>query len=231
MNKIRTLLALPQSLLFCLWHLPFKQAIKIPIIIYKPKYFSVTGKVIIDSNNISFGMIRLGLFMTSLYPNSGIRWDNKGKIIFKGRCCIGANSAISILHSSSYLEFGDNFSCSSSVRINCDYKIIFEERIRIGFDTTIMDSSLHRLKDMDGNFISRGYDEVFIGANTWIASSCLVMSGTRMPQYSIVAARSLLNKDYSQSPTHSLFAGSPAKFIKHGMWRDMDDNKVVIENE
>ena len=83
--KLRTFFALIPSVIFCFWYLPFKQAIKIPIIVYCPRIFKFGGRVIIDSDKIYFGMIRLGLFITNQYPNAGIRWYNKGTIVFKGR--------------------------------------------------------------------------------------------------------------------------------------------------
>ena len=225
--KLRTLLALVPSLFFCLKYLPFRQAIKIPIIIYNPHYYCMRGKVIIDSPVITFGMIRLGIFITNQYPNSGIRWHNQRTIVFKGRAAIGANSAITVLRENSYLEFGDNFGNAASLRLNCDYRIIFCKNVLIGWDVSVMDSAMHRIKDLDGNFLGKGYDEVIIEENVWIASQCLILQGTRVPAYSIVAARSLLNKHYN-IPTYSLLAGIPARLIKTGVYRDINDDKILI---
>jgi len=227
--KIKTLLALFPSIFFCLRYLPLKQAIKLPIIIYKPKFHCLDGKVIINSRKISFGMIRIGLFITNLYPNTGINWYNKGTIVFKGKACIGANSFITVLRENSYLEFGDNFGNSSTLRINCDYRIILQDNVLIGFDVVILDSSLHRLKNSEGKFIGKGYDEVYLGNGTWIASNCIIMQGVKTPDFSVFGAHSLLNKDYAKYHGFSLFAGSPAKFIKEGVWRDPKDNKITID--
>ena len=225
--KLRTLLALVPSLFFCLKYLPFRQAIKIPIIIYNPHYYCMRGKVIIDSPVITFGMIRLGIFITNQYPNSGIRWHNQGTIVFKGRAAIGANSAITVLRENSYLEFGDNFGNAASLRLNCDYKIIFKDNVRIGWDVSIMDSSMHRLKNIDGEFINKGYDEIYIGANTWIGSECMILQGSRLPDYTVVAAHSLVNS-HVDVPSYSLIGGGPAKLIKTGVWRDINDDKIII---
>lgn len=100
-------------------------------------------------------MIRLGLFVTNQYPNSGIRWYNQGTIVFKGNVAIGANSAITLLRKDSYVEFGANFGNVTSLRLNCDYRIIFKENVRIGWDVSIMDSSMHRLKILTVNLLVR----------------------------------------------------------------------------
>lgn len=228
MGKLRTLLALIPSLFFCIRYLPFKQAIKIPIIIYNPHLYCLKGKIQIISPKITFGMIRLGLFVTNQYPNSGIRWYNQGTIVFKGNVAIGANSAITLLRKDSYVEFGANFGNVTSLRLNCDYRIIFKENVRIGWDVSIMDSSMHRLKNIDGEFISKGYDEIYIGANTWIGSQCIVLQGARLPDYTVVAAHSLVNSHVNTIPSYSLIGGSPAKFIKNGVWRDINDDKIII---
>ena len=229
--KLRTLWALIPSLLFCLRYLPFRQAIKIPILVYKPKFSKLRGKVIIDvpPRDVTFGMIRLGLFITNQYPDTGIRWYNVGTVVFKGKACVGSNSAITVLREGSYLEFGDNFGNASSLRVNCDYRIVFQGNVRIGWDVSVLDSSMHLLKDLDGNFVGKAYAEVVLGRNTWIAAKCTILQGTKLPDYSVVGACSLLNKDYTNYSPYSLFVGSPARYVKTGVWRDMEDDKIKIE--
>lgn len=173
-------------------------------------------------------MIRLGLFITNQYPNSGIRWYNKGTIVFKGKATIGADSSITLLRESSYVEFGLNFVSTTSLRLNSDYKIIFNDNVLIGWNVSIMDSSMHRLKDLEGHFLNRGYDEIYIGANTWIGSQCMILQGSRLPDYTVVAAHSLVNSHVNTIPSYSLIGGSPAKLIKNGVWRDINDDKIII---
>lgn len=204
---------------------------KIPIILYKPKLYCIKGKVIIDAPKIRFGMIRMGLFITNQYPNKGISFYNKGTILFKGDACIGANSAITVLRNNSYVEFGECFGNSSSLRINCDYRIILCCAVRCGCNVQIMDSAMHRLKNEQGLFVGRGYDEVVIGSHTWLATDVTVMQGTKLPSHSVVAARSLCNQDYSLYGSFGLYAGIPAKHKRGGVWRDINDDSVIIENE
>lgn len=229
-RKIATLWALPFSAIFCLLHLPIRQAVKLPIIIYKPSlaFFFSKGKFIIDSPDIHFGMIRLGLWMTYQYPNSGIRGVNNGTIVFKGNVGIGANSAIIVSHKTSFLEIGDNFSSSTSLHLNCDYRILFGKNIRIGWNVIIMDSAMHRLKNTDGSYTSSGYNEICIGDNNWLATNCLVLPGTRTANKQLFAARSVVNRDYSTEPECSLWAGAPAVLKKTGIWRDVYDDRIDL---
>lgn len=69
-NKIKNLIkAVPyifQTVYFNFHHLPFKQAIFLPIILYKPQLVSIKGKIIIDGEAFP-GMIKLGLHGVSIY--------------------------------------------------------------------------------------------------------------------------------------------------------------------
>lgn len=70
MNKIFTYLellwhwrmALIPSLYFNLRYLPFKQGVKMPILINKPHLHKMNGKIVIDAAKITTGMIKLGGF-------------------------------------------------------------------------------------------------------------------------------------------------------------------------
>lgn len=57
-NKIKNLIkAVPyifQTVYFNFHHLPFKQAIFLPIILYKPQLVSTKGKIIIDGGGVSW---------------------------------------------------------------------------------------------------------------------------------------------------------------------------------
>ena len=102
---------------------------------------------------------------------------------------------------------------------------------RCGCNVQIMDSSMHRLKNKNSDFVSRGYDEVVIDHDTWLAANVTVMQGTHLPPFSVVAAHSMCNDDYRNNDTHSLFAGIPAKYKTTGIWRDINDDNVTIDLE
>ena len=48
------------SLYFNLRYLPFKQGVKMPILINKPHLHKMNGKIVIDAAKITTGMIKLG---------------------------------------------------------------------------------------------------------------------------------------------------------------------------
>lgn len=67
------------SIYFNFKFLPFNQAIKLPILVYKPQFYSLKGKITINCK-VHFGMILLGC-KGSLYDdfrNGSIRFNLKG---------------------------------------------------------------------------------------------------------------------------------------------------------
>lgn len=230
LNKIwkqRSILrSLPYTIYFNFYYLPFKQAIKLPILLYKPELLKVNGKVIIDAAVLKTGMIRLGFRTVSLYPNSGIMWENHGgTVVFNGKCNIGNDSAISIGIKGN-LIFGDNFKATANMKLTSYCSIKFGNNVLVAWEVIIMDTSFHKLKDLDGNPKGKVMTPISIGNNNWITTRCMVMKGTKTPNFCIFGAGSFLNKNYSNYPSHILLAGSPLEIKAEGIWRDMEDDSI-----
>lgn len=217
---------LPTTLFFNFYYLPLKQAIHLPILLYKPKLLKCGGKVKIDTADVHFGMIILGKFNCSLYPNSGISIENNGgTLIFKGKALIGNNSFISI-SSRGVLVVGDSFECNASFKLACHNKITFENNVSFGWDCLVVDSDFHRLtmRNSEASQLMHSYGEVFIGHDSWIATNSIVLKNSSLPMFSVVGAGSLLNKSYSTP--YTLWAGIPASAKKNGVYRDRDNDKI-----
>jgi acetyltransferase-like isoleucine patch superfamily enzyme len=215
------------SLYFNFHYLPLKQAIKLPVVLFKPKLLNCKGKINIESENIKTGMIQLGEYMVSLYPKTGIIWENNGgQVIFKGKCIIGDLSALSI-GEKAICEFGNNFRATSGLKLTSYFHIKFNENVLIAWEVIIMDTSFHRLKDLDGKFKNKGYGSITIGKNNWITTRSMILSGTITPDYCTVGAGSILNKDYSDFPTHVLLAGNPVGVKAKDLWIDLNDFDIA----
>lgn len=228
MNRFKIIFKISwiSTLYFNFHYLPFKQALKIPIFLYKVTLLKCHGEIILESKVIKPGMIRFGERLVSLYPNGGLIWENHGgKVIFKGNCTIGNASAISI-GEKGICSFGNNFRANASFKLTSHYQITFGENTLIAWDLIVMDTSFHRLKDVNGNFKSRGYAPVVIGKNNWITTRCMILSGTKTPDYCSVGAGSILNKDYTHFPTHILIAGNPIEIKAKDVWIDLTDHDI-----
>lgn len=219
--------SLPYTIYFNFHYLPVQQAWKLPILLYKPELVNMKGKIILDVLNVETGMIRMGVRLNFLYPNNRFTWENcGGTVIFKGNCVIPNGSAVSIGNNGN-IEFGDNFISGPNMKIisYCDIK--FGKNVRVAWETIFMDTSFHKIKTLDGKVRGETMKSIVIGDNNWIPTRCMVLKGTKTPHYCIFGAGSVLNKDYTDYPTHSLLAGNPLEIKARNIWRDVNDDDVV----
>lgn len=208
------------SIYFNFHYLPFKQAVRLPILVYKPKFIKLRGKVIIDSPVIKTGMIQLGTFQVSLFPNSGIVYENYGgTVIFKGRCKIGNASAVSVGPRGN-LIFGNDFIATASLKLTSYWRISFGENVLCGWDCLFADTDFHQLTFREDKSPVKSYGEIWIGKGCWFALKTIVMKGSNIPDYCVMAANSLLNKSYTDIEPYSLLAGQPATVRKTGVYLD-----------
>lgn len=180
-HYIILLRAIISSLYFNFKYLPFNQALKLPILLYKPYFKELKGKVVIDSSNIYFGMIRMGFWSTLQYPNSGIAWENQGgTVVFKGNCMIGNAASISIGRKA-YIEFGENFKNNAAMKLISVRSVIFGKYTRIGWDVLVMDTGFHPLVIMRTGKQTKASSPIKIGDYNWFGSKCCIMHGVEPP--------------------------------------------------
>lgn len=210
------------TIYFNFHYLPCSQAIKLPIILYKPKLLACKGSLEIRGK-VRFGMIQLGRNMVSLYPNNGIRFENYGNIIFNGGCHIGNDSAISVAKTGNCF-FGSNFIATTSIKIASYCSVSFGSNVLCGWNCIITDTDFHQLATLSGKKV-KAFAPITIGNDAWLGMNTVVLKNTVLPSKCVVASNSLLNKKYDV-PELSLLAGQPAAFKKEGVYRDVRNDKI-----
>lgn len=218
---LRSLLS---SIYFNFHYLPWYQAYKLPILLYKPKFKALRGSIKI-MGGATFGMIKLGLNMVNIYPNNGIMLELNGKLIFKGRCIIGGNSYIST-GDKSQLIFGNEFDCSSSLKLVCIDRIEFSDRVLVGWDCLFVDTDFHKITREDGTN-SKGYGPIFIGSDTWIANGCQFLKNTKLPNKVVVAACSVVRGNIDVPEKSLIGSQPPVTILANGRWFNRKSNAVV----
>lgn len=218
------------SLIFNFRHLPFSQARHLPIMIYKGRLKNNTGKFIIEGD-VKFAMIELGKNRVSLFPSNGIMLENRGVIIFRGPVVIGSDSAIT-LGKTGRLEFGKEFSSSAGLKIACYDSITFGENISVGWNTMIVDTDFHSLKNVNGGGYGRTcYAPISVGDYTWLGNACKIYRGVSIPAYCIVGADTVLHKKIECEP-YSLITNVKDVRIKYtGYYRDKSDDEIDYKKE
>lgn len=194
--------------------LPFREAVKLPIWIYGRMTFrSLNGKIIIEGKTYP-GMIRIG--RTDWYVSTDIPksiWTINGTLKFNGKLNIYHGNYV-LVSSSGTLEIGTNGTfIGSNNKIICFDKILIGDRVEITWECQIMDTSFHYVELLENeNTISPLAKPIVIGDNCWIGNRTTISKGTCLPNNSIIASNSLVNKDLSGNGSYCMFAGTPAKF-------------------
>lgn len=206
---IHYVLGLPKSIYVNFRLLPFKQAIKLPIIVSsKTKLVSLCGKV--NLGKVKTGTIRIGFGGTEHIDYSYNRTILKidGTINFKGKAKIGLGSKLII---DGELSVGERFGVTGDTLIICGKKITIGDNARISWQNIIMDNDQHPILDTSNNIINPA-KEIIIGNNVWIGARCFILKGSKINDGCIIAANSTVSKSFDE--TNSIIGGSTAKILK-----------------
>ena len=171
------------------------------------------------------GMIQFGRQLVSIYPNSGITYENHGgTIIFKGKCCIGNNSAISIGKSST-VTFGDDFVATASFKLVSYTGIKFGTKTSFGWDCLIMDTGFHPLYDIEKKTFKKISGKIVIGDYNWFGNQCTIMHSVETPERCIFGLRSVITRG-AKLESYAVHGGSPIKVLTRGVMRDYDNDWI-----
>lgn len=215
------------SIIFNLSKLPLKQAVHLPILLYKPKLANNTGRIVINGP-IKFGMIRLGINVVGIYPNSGIILENSGKLIFNGETIIGNDSAISI-GNTGVLELGENFTATAALKLVCFHSVSTERNVLIGWNNTIMDTDFHQLTNVNNGGGNKPYGAIHIGSDVWIGNSCKLYKNTHIPHLCVVGSDTILHGKIEAEP-YSLIINHRDITVKiTNMYLNHDNDDVRYE--
>ena len=212
------------TIYFNFHYLPVRQAFKLPILLYKPKFVKLKGKIIIDTSNIKTGMVKLGFSRVSIYPNNGIIFENKGgTIFFKGSCNIGNSSSISV-GDIGHLVIGDGFSATTMLKLICYSSIQFKENVTVGWDNIFMDTDFHKMTRLDGTS-TKGYGSILIGCNNWFGLRCTMLKNTQTPDFCTIASNSVLNSKIDVK-SYSVIGGNPVTLKLEDIYMDNKNDTI-----
>ncbi len=215
--------AIVPSIIFNFRHLPFKQARFLPILLYKPRLGECSGNFVFKCP-VRFGLVKLGKNCVSIYPDSGISIENRGTIIFNGRLTIGNASAISVGREGT-LEFGNSVTVTTCLKLVCYHCVSIQDNVLIGWNCMITDTDFHKLKYIDGGY-SKGYGNIIIQNDTWIANGCKLYKNTNIPSYCVISSDTIIRGSIDCSPYSLIVTESTATVRKEGVFRDKNDDMI-----
>lgn len=217
-TKLRILLFLPWSIVFNFHYLPFRQARKLPIIFYvRPTFLALKGKVILETPEVYFNMIRFGKCKTSIVPYKSFRWGNEGTVCFNGKMELSHHAYISCGRNG-VLKFGDANQINFGCRIIADKEIVFGDKFRVSWDCIFIDSDFHPLIDTVRGKPVKVSQPIKIEYGCWIGHNCIVSKGVKLPKNTTVCAGSIVKGRFSKENT--IIGGNIATVLDEGYVRD-----------
>lgn len=212
------------SIYFNFHYLPFSQAVKLPILLYKPHLVSMKGKVSITGNDIHTGMIRLGFRTCNIYPNSGISWENLGgSVCFQGKCMVGNDSFLSFGVKTNVC-FGDDFINTAGLKLVSFKGIRFGKSARLGWGVLIMDTNFHPLYDMERKVYKRASGPIEIGDYNWFGTQCRIMHSVRTPERCIFGMNTVVTRNCTMK-SYCVMGGDPVRVLTENVMRDYDNDQ------
>lgn len=195
--------------------LPFKQAIHLPFDFYrKIRFVQLCGEIKLCSNRIKRGMIKFGSQGSDMFPRSECVISIEGNVNIKGRFAIGPGSII-VSKKGSTIEIGENVVLGARNLLFCDNYISIGKETITSWDCQFLDSDTHNIFDVDRGVYHINTKPIIIGEHSWISNNVLINKGTKVSSNTIVASKSLCNKDYSEFGSYCVLAGIPAKVVAH----------------
>lgn len=202
--------------------LPFRQAIRFPIVVYAPCETLIRRSRLIfaDDLKLTFGLVALGRnddkFVSSKNPLFIMLLDSL--IYVSGEFRLSPGCTIRMDHGC--LSLGKHSAIGGGSMLLCNNRITIGDYVQFAFRCVCCDTDYHYISA--NNKVNDCKATVVIGDRTWIGNNCSIGKGTVLPSSSILASRSMTNKDYSQFEPGSLFVGTPARCFKTGCFRIHD---------
>lgn len=204
--------------------LPFKQAKKLPILFYgKTDFRSLRGDVKFKGP-VSTAMIRVGIKDEYVDTSVGNTiWTINGTIIFNGPLKMWRGSYI-VVAKNAVLNIGSQQTkLGSNLKIFCFDHISIGNCVRIAWECQIYDTSFHYLELLNrDNEVRPLSSPVVIGDRVWLGNRSTVSKGAVIPDDTVVASGSMVNKDFSQIEPYTMLAGCPAVVKATGLRRIFD---------
>lgn len=192
-----------KTLYFNFKYLPFKEAIMFPFLIANHVILRcLDGNVLIETP-YKRGMIRIG------FRDMGIQNEKDRKtiidlrsgssLIFRGKASIGGGAR---LYTKGVLSIGDDFYLSLNSTIIAHDYVSIGNNVTVGWDSLIMDTDFHKVYNLKNMQPYAMTSPITIHDHCWICNSCQILKGANIPEDSIIASMSLVNKALSTPPIH-----------------------------
>lgn len=221
--ELDKILSIPKSLWVSLHFFPFKEAIKLPVLVrYNTKCKSLKGTIGLNSNGggksrlvIGFGGV--GIY-DKKYQRSILQIDGRIELP-EGKTRLGTGAKI-VVGKTGTLTFGKDFCNTAGMTIICTDNIKLGDNVLVSWETMIMDEDWHQLQNTGTGKIHEKHKPISIGNNVWICYRSTILKGTIIPNGCTVAAGAVVSGKFETQ--NSILAGVPAKIIRNIITRHIE---------
>ncbi len=210
--------SLPASVRFNLAYLPFRQAIRLPVLVSHRVWLArLHGRIELPPG-AGTGTVRIGFGSIGLFDGQRSRsvWKVDGRVVFRGTAWIGHGSRI-VVEDAGVVTFGDDFRITAESTIYAVKGITFGDGVLLSWQIQVMDSDGHPILDSEG-CLTNPDAEIVVGDHVWIGSRATIVKGVRVPDGSVVAAGAVVAGRFDEPGV--VLAGVPASVVRRGItWR------------
>lgn len=206
------------SLFFCLRYLPFKQAVKVPILVWHDvKVKSLHRGDIILTGEIKKATILLG-FEGAKGRDTHPMYIHikKGGHLYLGNNINIARGTSIVIESDSNVTIGNGFFCNGNCVFYSNRSIKIKDNCLFGWNIELNTTDGHTMIYDGEEKPSSG--DITLNEHVWVCSDCIISKNVTIAKDCVVGRRSLVTK--SQLQANSLIAGTPAMAIKTNLkWK------------
>ena len=206
-----------KTLMFNFRVLPWKDALKIPVIIFRnTRINSLKGRIELVPP-YRHSMIKIGRCELPGMENAPSVLEVNGVLRLEGKATIGSGSVI-FVDRQAELTIGKDFRITGRSTIHCRKKIIFGDDVLVSWDNLFMDNDSHDILDSEGHKLNPP-KEISIGSHVWIGCRCTILKGCSIADRCVVASGSLLTRAFTEEGT-IIGGGSANRILRSGIeWR------------
>ena len=216
---LEKLLSVPKSFWVSVHFFGFRDALKLPMLVrYNCRLVHLSGSIKVKSGKTRFGMFHFGFGNVGIFDMKYERaiLDIQGRVELSGSAYFGNGSRLCV-EKGGVLETGNGFINTAKGTVVCTKRIAFGDNVLMSWDTIVMDSDWHSVRDTVTGEVSRRDADISVGNGVWIGMRSVLLKGTVVPDGCIVAANSTCCKVYEES--NCLLAGMPARVKKRNVTR------------
>lgn len=196
-----------KTIYFNLKALPFREALKIPIVVGRNVRLRNIGKIILGCKAepalVSIGVIYIDGWEAA---NEGVLiFNNKGTIVFNGLAKFYPACKIFV---NGNLTMGGRNNIGSRTCIICYNNISIGNNTGCSWDCSFSDTNFHPLKDLIGNRYLKQNGKIVVGDNVFIGNHTSISMNTNIPNGCVVSAYSKVSGSFKREG-ENLLIGTP----------------------